>query len=225
MKTSSKTKKDGQILFQTVLRAPLNNEELPEGKVPVRIMPYNQTTVSTKDLAKTIAGRCTVKEPDVRAMLTALSQVLKETLLDGNCLKVEGLGTFGLSLTLTDTFADGRKRPAKTVNERIASADVRVGHITFTPCAELRSAMNKAVFVSSGVQADIALERAEVDEFLTSLFGKKDWVTRKEFEAHFHISRNQALRWLKALVGEGALCPVGDRNSRSYIPTPGHYGK
>ena len=225
MKTSSKTKVGGQILYQTVLRAALNNEEIAEGRQPVRIMPYNQATITTDDLAKTIAGRCTVKEPDIKGVLAALGQVLRETLLDGDRLKVEGIGTFGLSLALKKTYLDGRKRHPKALYERIAASDIRIGRITFTPDTELRKAMDEAVFVSSGVRADEPLEREEVDEYLTSHFASQNWITRREFETHFDISRNQALQWLKTLVADGALRPLGANNARFYIPVPGHYGR
>lgn len=225
MKTSSKTKKGGQILYQTVLRAPLNNEESLEGRNPVRIMPYNQTTISTEELAKTIAKRCTVKEPDVNGVLTALGQVLQETLLDGDRLKIDGVGTFSLSLGLKKTYADGRERQPKVLDERVASTDIRVGRITFTPSNELRTALDGATFVSSGVTADRSLEREEIDEFLTTFFESQEWLNRHQFETHFDISRNQALQWLKALVEEGSLRAVGALNSRFYIPAPGHYGR
>ena len=225
MKTSSQTKKGGKILYQTVLRAPLNNEEFPEGRMPVRIMPYNQTTISTKTLAETIAGRCTVKAPDINGVLTALAQVLRETLLDGDRLKVDGIGTFSISLALKKTYEDGRIRHPKALDERIAATDIRIGRITFTPSAELRNSLNDAVFVSSGVRADSSLEREEVEEFLTDHFDGHDWITRRELETHFDISRTQALHWLKAFVNEGALRPLGVNNARFYIPVPGHFGR
>jgi len=225
MKASSQSKKKGKILYQTVLRAPLNNEDLPAGRKPVRIMPYNQATVTTDELAKTIAGRCTVKEPDIKGVLTALSQVLGETLLSGDRLKVDGIGTFNLSLALKKTYDDGRKRHPKALDERIASTDIRIGRITFTPDSKLRKRLNEATFVSSGVRAVRPLEREEVDEFLTEHFGRQDWLIRREFETHFDISRNQALAWLQALVAEGALRPRGARSTRFYTPVPGLFGR
>ena len=225
MKTSSQTKKGGQILYQTVLRAALNNEELAEGRQPVRIMPYNQSTITTDELAKTIARRCTIKEPDIKGVLTALGQVLSETLLDGDRLKIEGIGTFGLSLALKKTYEDGRKRQPKALYERIAATDIRIGRITFTPSAELRNSLSEAVFVSSGVRADRPLEREEIDEYLTDHFENQNWLTRHELETHFDISRTQAIQWLKVLVSDGCLRPAGVLNSRFYIPVPGHYGR
>ena len=225
MKASSQTKTKGKILYQTVLRAPLNNEDLPAGRKPVRIMPYNQATVTTDELAKTIAGRCTVKEPDIKGVLTALSQVLGETLLSGDRLKVDGIGTFNLSLALKKTYDDGRKRHPKVLDERIASTDIRIGRIIFTPDSKLRKKLNNATFVSSGVRADRPLEREEVDEFLTEHFGRQDWLIRREFETHFDISRNQALAWLQTLVAEGALRSRGARSTRFYTPVPGHFGR
>ena len=63
------------------------------------------------------------------------------------------------------------------------------------------------------------------DEFLTEHFSGQDWLIRREFETHFDISRNLALKWLKTLVAEGALCSRGARNPRFYTPVPGHFGR
>lgn len=222
MKQSSKPKEERKILYQTARRSSVNGEHFEPGQEPVRILPYNQATITTKDLAETIAGRCTVKAPDIYAALTALSQVLTETLLSGNRLRVDGIGTFDISLTQKKSYADGRDRPQKMVSDRISAQDVCINRVVFTPASELRHALKRAMFVSSGVFAEEAPSREDIDAFIALHFASEPVLTRSQFEQHFGISRNLALGWIKALIDEGVLRALGPRNSRFYVPVNEH---
>ncbi|MBO4444382.1 MAG: hypothetical protein J5814_06425 [Bacteroidaceae bacterium] len=222
MKQSSKSKKGGEILFQTVRRSAVSGEHLPAGQEPVRVMPYNQTTITTKELAEIISGRCTVKAPDVYATLMALSEVLTETLLDGNRLRVDGVGSFDISLTQKTLRADGTERQPKMLSDTLRSDDVCVNRVVFTPSRELQNALKHAVFVNSGVNAAETLSREEIDAFLSQHFSTQQVLFRRELEQHFDISQKQANRWLKILVDDGALQPLGPRNSRFYVPGNEH---
>ena len=51
-------------------------------------------TVTAEELAKEIAASCTIKEADVAGVLTALSQRVQSTLLDGNRVVLNDLGAF-----------------------------------------------------------------------------------------------------------------------------------
>lgn len=224
MKPSSKTKKSGKILFQTVRRSAVRGEQLPAGQEPIRLMPYNQMTISTQELAEIISGRCTVKEPDVYATLMALSQVLSETLLDGNRLRVDGVGTFDISLKQKEQQADGTEHQPKTMSDNVRAEDVCISRVIFTPSSELQKVLKRAVFVSSGVEAADTLSREDVDAFLSQHFATQPALQRRQLEEHFSLSRNQAIRWLKILTDEGVLQPLGVRNARIYIPAPGNFG-
>ncbi|MBO4589922.1 MAG: HU family DNA-binding protein [Bacteroidaceae bacterium] len=220
MKQSTKVKEGGKILFQTVRRSAVRGEDFPEGQEPVHIVPYNQTTVTTEELAEIIAQRCTVKAPDVRAALAAFSQVLTETLLDGNRLRVEGVGSFGLSLKQKKLGANGAERLRKMLSDSIRAEDVCVNRVLFSPSRELQKAMKHAVFANSGVKSAEPLAREEVDAFLSQHFATHQVLLRRELEQHLGISRNQAIHWLKTLVEEGALQAQGARNARFYTPAP-----
>lgn len=224
MKPSSKTKKSGKILFQTVRRSAVRGEQLPAGQEPIRLMPYNQATISTQELAEIISGRCTVKEPDVYATLMALSQVLAETLLDGNRLRVDGVGTFDISLKQKDTHADGTEHQPKTMSDTVRAEDVSVSRVIFTPSSELQKALKRAVFVSSGVENAEPLSREKLNTFLSQHFSTQPALQRRQLEEHFSLSRNQAIRWLKILTDEGVIQPLGASNSRIYVPARGNFG-
>lgn len=224
MKRSSKFKKSGTILYQVVARGTVTHENF-SGRTPVRVMPYNQQTVDTKALASLIADRCLVKEPDIRAALTALGEVIRETLLDGDRIVLDDIGTFNLSLALKKTLKDGSRCEPKTIDDSLTAADIEVGHITFSPCKELREAMRQARFESSGVRPSDPLTPADIDTFLTQHFSTEYSLTRRQFESHFDISRDKAIQHLTALVTAKKLIARGVRNARFYTPAPGYYGQ
>lgn len=219
MKRSSKFKKSGTILYQVVARGAVAHENF-SGRTPVRVMPYNQQTVDTKALASLIADRCLVKEPDIRAALTALGEVIRETLLDGDRIVLDDIGTFNLSLALKKTLTDGSRCEPKTVGDSLTAADIEVGHIIFTPCKELREAMRQARFESSGVRPSDPLTPADIDTFLTQHFSTEYSLTRRQFESHFDISRDKAIQHLTALVVSKNSSPVASATPASTPPPP-----
>ena len=54
--------------------------------------------VSVKDLALRISERCTVTEPDILAVISALVFEMNQVLKDGNRVKLDGLGTFRVGI-------------------------------------------------------------------------------------------------------------------------------
>lgn len=51
-----------------------------------------------KKLAEIMQANCTVKYSDILAVLTELAEVMKTELLNSNSVKIEGLGTFRVTL-------------------------------------------------------------------------------------------------------------------------------
>ena len=80
-------------------------------------------TVTIKDLAKKMQANCTVKHSDIVAVLTELSEVMKDELQSGNRVKIDGLGTFKVGLS---------SKGAESANE-FTAANIKNSHIIFTP--------------------------------------------------------------------------------------------
>ena len=55
-------------------------------------------SVGLKKLAEIMQANCTVKYSDILAVLTELAEVMKTELLNSNSVKIEGLGTFRVTL-------------------------------------------------------------------------------------------------------------------------------
>ena len=80
-------------------------------------------TVTIKDLAKKMQANCTVKHSDIVAVLTELSEVMKDELQSGNKVKIDGLGTFKVSLS---------SKGANSAKE-FTAANIKNSHILFSP--------------------------------------------------------------------------------------------
>ena len=71
---------------------------------------------STKRLAKDIEKESTVSHADVTAVLTALPTVMKRYLAEGHTVKLDGIGTFYLTVQCTKTgVADEKKISADQI--------------------------------------------------------------------------------------------------------------
>ena len=68
----------------------------------------HKDTVSIKELAAVMQNNCTVKHSDIVAVLSELSEVMKQELQRGNRVRIDGLGTFKVNI---------RSKGAKTAKE------------------------------------------------------------------------------------------------------------
>ena len=73
----------------------------------------SQGEVNLDDLARIVASRTTMSRPDCFGVIMALSDVIGESLANGNIVRVDNLGTF--QLTLTGTAADSGETCSTTV--------------------------------------------------------------------------------------------------------------
>lgn len=64
-----------------------------------RVVP--QGVVTTNDLAKIMEQNCTVKESDIKAVLSELAETMKRSLLGGNRVVLDGFGAFKVTLNCT----------------------------------------------------------------------------------------------------------------------------
>lgn len=80
-------------------------------------------TMTIKQLAERMQDNCTVKKSDIIAVLTELSEVMKDELQRGNRVKIEGLGLFKIGLHTS---------PAPTAKEFTAS-NIKGAHVLFLP--------------------------------------------------------------------------------------------
>ncbi|HBN06535.1 MAG TPA: hypothetical protein DD434_12215, partial [Bacteroidales bacterium] len=86
---------------------------------------------SSEDMARDIAEATSLSEPDVVGALKAFSIVLKNRLKLGYNIKLDGIGTFSLSVTGEACNSEKECKPNK----------VKVGKISFRAESKLRKGM------------------------------------------------------------------------------------
>lgn len=84
-------------------------------------------TVSLQQMAARIQDNCSLKESDVLAVITELSEVIKQELANGNAVSLPNIGTLQLSVESTpaDTPEQFTKRNIKKVVCRFRPAGER----------------------------------------------------------------------------------------------------
>ncbi|MBR5964312.1 MAG: HU family DNA-binding protein [Bacteroidaceae bacterium] len=217
MRTIKNSKKERHISYQIVAKNDLSGQASPSNPV-VRVAPVGQDTIGTSEMARDISETCTLTPADVKAVLEALGDYMRKTLLSGNRLRVDNVGTFGVSLACSYTNSEGERCEHKQSDNISGANDVYVKNIVFAPDASLKKAMKEAVFVNSGLTPFQAPSDAEVEERLTEWFGSHSSILTGEVEALFGCSCRFARNLLNSLVDEGRLSAEGSRNTRYYRP-------
>ena len=81
-------------------------------------------TIGTRQLAVRISDRCTVTEPDILAVLSALVSEMSHNLQNGMRIKLDGFGTFKLAISSTGS---------KERKDFVAAKQIRCPHVLFQP--------------------------------------------------------------------------------------------
>lgn len=95
---------------------------LNKGKWYARAVP--DEVVDTDMLAELIQRNSSLKRSDVMGVLTELSEVMRDQLLAGNRVKIDGLGSFKVGFS---------SKPADTREDWVASTHVTSTRINFQP--------------------------------------------------------------------------------------------
>ena len=214
MKRGTATKKSGTIAYQLHVRNDLQGKATKKNPT-MAVSVVSSEVISTAQIAKDINHACSVTESDVLAVLQAVGQRIGDTLLDGNRVEIDHIGTFSLALTCKN----------KRKEDHITSKDIEVSRIVFSPCTELQHTMRRAVIVSGGPTGTKRLTDAVIEKRLTEFFTTHRSIQRSEFEHVCECSRYAALTKIKALVKAGKLQAIGRQNTRAYVPTPGAFGQ
>lgn len=92
--------------------------------------------VNLDDLARIIASRTTMSRPDCFGVIMALTDVIGESLANGNIVRVDNLGTFQLNLTGT----------AAETEEALGKSNIKEAKINYRPSKELRQRMRRLTY-------------------------------------------------------------------------------
>lgn len=182
----------------------------PDPEAPKRYHPrvVAKGTVSLKEIVETVSGRCTLSAADLHAAVTAIEQVVSENLANGYRVRLDGLGSF--SLTLSSPEVDD---PSK-----IRSPKVSVKSVVFSPDKSFVGHSQSRGFERSPEKphsADVTEEQARevVGEYLKT----NPFVRRADIERLLGLTKSTAQRTVKALLNAGFLKNIsGDEHHPLY---------
>ena len=108
------------ILYKMISR----KSTLTDGKARWYAHAVHPNAIHLNDLASEMQRNCTVKESDIRGVLTELVETMNDELQNGNSVKLDGLGNFRLGIQATQVAKPGDFTPSK---------NIKGFHVVFTP--------------------------------------------------------------------------------------------
>lgn len=182
----------------------------PDPEAPKRYHPrvVAKGTVTLKEVVEDVSNRCTLSAADLNAAVTAIEQVVSERLANGYRVRLDGLGSF--SLTLSSPEIDD---PTK-----VRAQNVAIKSVVFSPEKAFVSHSQARGFERSAEKphsAEVSLE--QVKEVIAEYLKANAFVRRADIERILGLTKSTAQRIVKALTQEGFLCNIsGDQHHPLY---------
>lgn len=190
----------------------------PQPKDPGKVRYHARLVVgeriTTEQLARRIADRCSLSTGDVKAALTELSEVLESEIRSGNSVQVEGLGT----------FRGSAKSPSVRSVKEVRAENIHFGGIVYSPDRKLEHSLKSMGFKRvEHTHRSQTLSEQEIDNLLADYFQSHESITTRAMCALCGLRPATALRRLQKRVAEGRLTHPGYRRAPFYYPVAGHF--
>ena len=198
-------------VYYDIYKNPKRKDDKSETKSHVRVI--NNRIISEKTFNEEIRTASSLTPGDVKGAISALHDTLVNHLSNGEKVKIDGIGTFSLSIECPDDFKDD--------GTYFPSRQIQVRSINFRPEHDLVSEVNaKATFqhYRNRLHSAARTEKEEI-QILKETFADGRSKTLKELSAALEYNRVKADRRIKQLVEKGYLLCTGTRNIYSYKST------
>lgn len=161
----------------------------------------NKTTTSNT-LAEHIEKACSLTTSDVKAALSALASAVRDELLAGNSIHLEGLGYLSLAM-------EGEIEP--DCNGRLRVKHPRVSNVLFRAEKALMRKLQDAQFTITKHAGKHSrnLSETETEQIIARLLEKRTFFTARQFANASDMTQATAYRTLRKLLGNGTLKNIG----------------
>lgn len=182
----------------------------PDPEAPRRYHPrvVAKGTLTLRDIVETVSGSSTLSPADLQAAVTAIEQAVSDSLANGYRVRLDGLGSFSLTLTAPEV-----EDPSK-----VRAQNVSVKSVVFSPDKNFVAHSQRMGFERSADKphsAEVTIE--QVKEIVGEHLKTRDFVRRADIERLVGLTKSTAQRVVKALVGGGFLVNVsGDEHHPLY---------
>lgn len=165
-------------------------------------------TVALKEIVDAVSARCTLNAADVHAAITAIEQVVSENLASGYRVRLEGLGSFSLTLAC----------PPVDDPTKVRAASITAKSVVFSPEKAFVAHSQKMGFERSAEKphsADVTLD--EVKALVTEYLKTNPFIRRADIERVASLTRATAQRIVRVLVAEHFIVNIsGDQHHPLY---------
>lgn len=172
-------------------------------------------TVSTDEIIEEIHSSTTLTPGDIKAALTALSDILAKRLGSSERVYLDGIGYFQPVLA-----ANKEIEPSKTRAQSIWFKTIR-----FRADQKLKNKLKYIGTERAGFKRHSAqLTDKQIDTILTRFFTNHTMITRRKLQELCGLTQITAARLMKKLIEEGKIKNIGMTRQPIYVPVQGNYG-
>lgn len=188
-----------------------NAQGTGEKRTYVRLMQPECRSVG--QLCDAVEKICTANAADVRAVLSALSQVAQADLSDGRRFYLPGIGYFSLSAGILPRARSQGGR------HKITGNDIYIRGIRFKPEAELMKGVRRGVQFEKVAFYAHSPEYSDEDlwEKVREIARTEGCVTNLAMRSRLGLSRYKAQKWLDSLAADGRLAKRGTPHHPLYF--------
>lgn len=175
----------------------------------VRLQDHEPMT--SKQIEQHIEQVCSLTRGDVKAVMTALHDLIVTELSQGARFYIPEVGY--LSLAVTTHLPEGRSM------EKVTGNDIRLRNINFKPTAELLGEVGEKVHFERSRFTTKSKQYTEQQlwDKIEAFCKKNNYICRRDMEFEFHLRQQTALNWLKTFTEKGMLVKKGARNAPIYF--------
>ncbi len=152
-------------------------------------------TVRLDDLAKMAQGRSSFSSADIKGMLQLLQDLIVDALEYGQCIELEGIGTFGISL---------KSRPVMEEME-IRAESIHFQDVTFRSSKELRDRLRTIHLERSPEKAPVGFTPEACEQRTMEYLKTHPYITGKVYRGLCRCGKTKAAADLKRMMQEGKL--------------------
>jgi len=152
-------------------------------------------TVRLDDLARMAQGRSSFSSADIKGMLQLLQDLIVDALEYGQCIELEGIGTFGLSL---------KSRPVMEEKE-IRAESIRFQDVTFRSSKELRDRLCTIQLERSPEKDPVGFTPEMCEQRTMEYLKTHPYITGKVYRGLCRCGKTKAATDLKRMMQAGKL--------------------
>lgn len=175
----------------------------------VRLQDHEPMT--PKQIEQHIEQACSLTRGDVKAVMTALHDLIVTELSHGARFHIPEVGY--LSLAVTTELPEGRPM------EKVRGDNIRLRNINFKPTQELLKEVSRNVHFERSRFSSKSKRYTEEELWnkIQAYLQENEYICRRDLEMDFHLRQQTALKWLKLFTEKGLLVKKGAFNAPVYF--------